>query len=134
VPVIELETRLNEVHAVVEAYVVPIPDENYGYRVGVLIHFDSEKASQVLGMQYIRSQLSDKVPMFMIPTALRVLAAGDTVPRTASGKLIRKAAAEKYFLRTDGPGLADDVQVWILKAEELQARKAWDWGGTPMTV
>ncbi|KAJ5907796.1 hypothetical protein N7495_000478 [Penicillium taxi] len=133
VPVIELETRLNEVPAVIEAYVVPIPDENYGYRVGALIHFDIKKADDVLDMQYIRSQLSDRVPMFMMPTALRVLAPGDSVPRTVSGKLIRKSAAEKYFLRTHGPGLADDVEVWTLKAEELQARKAWDWGGTPMT-
>ncbi|KAJ6001526.1 NRPS-like protein biosynthetic cluster [Penicillium canescens] len=132
VPVIELETRLNEVSAVVEAYVVPVPDENYGYRVGVLIHFDSKKANEALGMQYIRSRLSNQVPMFMMPTALRVLASGDTVPRTASGKLIRKAAAEKYFLRTDGPGLADDVEAWSIKAEELRARRAWDWGGTPM--
>lgn len=131
-PVIELETRLNEVPAVVEAHVVPVPDEKSGYRVGALIHFDSKNTNEALGMQYIRSQLSDILPMFMIPTVLRVLTPGDTVPRTASGKVIRKAAAEKYFLRTDGPGLADDVEVWLLKAEELRARKAWDWGGTPM--
>lgn len=131
-PVIELETRLNEVPAVVEAYVVPVPDEKSGYRVGVLIQFDSNNAKEILGMQYIRSQLSDIFPMFMIPTALRVLTPSDTIPRTASGKVIRKAAAEKYFLRADGPGLADDVEVWLLKPEELRARKAWDWGGAPM--
>lgn len=133
-PIIELETRLNEVPAVVEAFVVPVPDENFGFRVGVLIHFDSKKADQALSLQYIRSQLSENVPMFMMPTALRALAPDDTVPRTSSGKLIRKAAAEKYFLRTDSPGLSDDVEVWIVKAEELQARKPWDWGGTPMTL
>ncbi|CAG8932828.1 unnamed protein product [Penicillium salamii] len=134
VPIIELETRLNEVPAVVEAFVVPVPDENFGFRVGVLIHFDSKKADQTLCLQYIRSQLSENVPMFMMPTALRALGPDDTVPRTPSGKLIRKAAAEKYFLRTESPGISDDVEVWIIKAEELQARKAWDWGGTPMTL
>lgn len=76
----------------------------------------------------------------MFPLLLRVLAEGETLPLTHSGKVAKGVALMEFFGGKDLQSTAclpKQVEVWhaLPTADELgttkgdSAVKAWDWGG-----
>ncbi|KAF9887372.1 hypothetical protein FE257_010227 [Aspergillus nanangensis] len=133
IPVVELELKLGEVQGVLEGYIIPVPDEQCNHRAAALVRLmpaDDDNPQQRFNLQYLRSQLSNKVPTYMLPTALRVVGSGETVPKTPfSDKVIRKKAAEKYFPVADGAIYPDEVEVWREDPFTMEEKKPWGWAG-----
>ncbi|KAJ5513406.1 NRPS-like protein biosynthetic cluster [Penicillium fimorum] len=141
VPIVIVEKQLNDLSGVKEGHILAMPDERCGYRVAALVQLgtdgDAETQPASLDLPSLRTQLEEKVPAFMIPTAFRLLQADETIPRTVSGKIIRRDAAKKFFpVGEDGLCSAPDVQLWLARPSMCQTNgakpRAWDWAGAPM--
>ena len=141
VPVVELEMHLNEVSGLSEAYILPVQDERCGYRAAALVRLSPSAAvnttevgqSSTFNLQYLRSQLSEKIASFMLPTALRVLKPSEAVPMAISGKIMRREAAKRFFSPSgNGSIFPEEVEVWLSKPSMCQPGKAWDWAAAPM--
>ncbi|KAJ5907795.1 hypothetical protein N7495_000477 [Penicillium taxi] len=129
VSVNEVESHVCELPYIGEAYVLCIPDLQYGQRVGCLVRRRNKPAdmdSQEISLGQLRRDLSDALSVYKLPSILRVLEPHAKLPTSPQGKLARSQAIKMYFL--------DDMQsscmeVWPLDAEDLKPKKAWDWGG-----
>lgn len=143
VPILETEMQLLQLPFISEGCILPLPDPNYGQRVAALVRLRSppilrfgeceEAHTRSIGKPYIqvlRCHLRASLPMFMLPTALRILKDGEEIPRTLSMKVIKGKAVEKYFLPTKTSQLYNDVETWDpTKTEDIWPQKPWDWGG-----
>jgi malonyl-CoA/methylmalonyl-CoA synthetase len=107
VSVLKLEEALNGLSCIEEAYVVPVQDQKLAERAGALVRF----VDQDLTLQQLRARLAPHVRAAMLPTALRVLRIKDTLPRTHSGKISKRALQKQFFLFTPGVGLPNDVEL-----------------------
>ncbi|CAG8932827.1 unnamed protein product [Penicillium salamii] len=129
VSVNEVESHVCELPYIGEAYVLCIPDLQYGQRVGCLVRCrnkTSDLDSREISLERLRGDLSDALSVYKLPSILRVLEADAKLPTSPQGKLARSQTIKMYFL--------DDTQsscleVWPLDAEDLRPKKAWDWGG-----
>ncbi|KAJ5408557.1 NRPS-like protein biosynthetic cluster [Penicillium cosmopolitanum] len=101
IPIPALEQQLNELPWVREGYILSMPDERCGYRAAALIRLikdpNADLQPATFDLPNLRAQLTDKIAAFMLPTALRFLQEEETVPRTISGKIIRRDAARQFF-------------------------------------
>ncbi|KAJ5835714.1 NRPS-like protein biosynthetic cluster [Penicillium robsamsonii] len=141
VPIMTVEKQLNDLPGVKEGHILAMPDERCGYRVAALVQLgtggDAETQPATLDLPSLRTQLVEKVPTFMLPTAFRLLQADETIPRTVSGKIIRRDATKQFFpVGEDGLCSAPDVQLWLAQPSMCQTNgaraRAWDWAGAPM--
>ncbi|GFF36871.1 hypothetical protein IFM51744_03272 [Aspergillus udagawae] len=140
VPVLEVEAHLLELPYISEAYILSVPDLQNGARVAALIRLRVPKPSHgalewteeqpKVDLRTIRSDLVDKLSKYKLPTALRILQDGETVPETRTGKPIRKQAVERYFPVSEDFALPAAVEVWDLTSpEQDRPARAWDWAG-----
>lgn len=85
-------------------------------------------------------QESGALPMHRLPFLLRVLASGESLPLTHSGKIAKGLVLRQFFGSTElqsMTSLPTAVEVWhkIPTPDELGVEKeagpakAWDWGG-----
>ncbi|CAG8398981.1 unnamed protein product [Penicillium salamii] len=129
VSVNEVESHVCELPYIGEAYVLCIPDLQYGQRVGCLVRCRNKTLdldSPEISLERLRGDLSDALSVYKLPSILRVLEADAKLPTSPQGKLARSQTIKIYFL--------DDTQsscleVWPLDAKDLRPKKAWDWGG-----
>jgi malonyl-CoA/methylmalonyl-CoA synthetase len=110
----------------VEAYVLSIPDTQYGHRVGALVVLGAGEASLTLGK--LRKDLAAVLAIYKLPTVLRVVDSDEELPRSPEGKLSRNPALQRFFPTENGE-LLGKVEVWNLGVEEMTTNRAWDWGG-----
>lgn len=116
-----------------------MPDERCGYRAAALIRLikdpNADLQPATFDLPNLRAQLTDKIAAFMLPTALRFLQEEETVPRTISGKIIRRDAARQFFpVGENGCCSEATVQVWLARPSVCRTsiNRAWDWAGAPM--
>lgn len=140
-PILETEMQLLQLPFISEGCILPLPDPNYGQRVAALVrlrspptpHFGDSEEIQTIGKPYIqalRIHLRASLPMFMLPTALRILKDGEEIPRTQSMKVLKGKAIEKYFSPTKNSEVHIDVEMWDPhESEDIWPQKPWDWGG-----
>ncbi|KAJ5770378.1 uncharacterized protein N7511_002429 [Penicillium nucicola] len=126
VSVYEVESQLWDLPYITEAYVLSIPDNCYGHRVGALVRLGRGEVS--LSLAKLRKDLATVLAIYKLPTVLRIVDKNEELPRSPEGKLSRNPAVQKLFL-TEGGGLSGNVEVWDIGVEETVTRRAWDWGG-----
>ncbi|KAL8789899.1 MAG: hypothetical protein Q9195_006609 [Heterodermia aff. obscurata] len=127
VPIHEVETCFMELPSITEACIVSIPDKDATTRVAALVRLHQDFLDTNLAT--VRKQLSEKLLYYKLPTALRLLRAGEEIPLTVSGKVIRRKVVELYFPLTEYCELPAEVEVWDIRNEQTMLRKAWDWAG-----
>lgn len=112
-----------------EACIVSIADRDASTRVAALVRFHQDFPCG--NLTTIREHLSDKLLLYKLPTALRVLRNGEEIPLTVSGKVIRRQVVEKYFPLTEYCQLPANVELWNVLGEQKNngSQKAWDWAG-----
>jgi malonyl-CoA/methylmalonyl-CoA synthetase len=107
--------------------VVPVHDEEYGQRVAAMVTLredqteytiDGSSGSKKLTVDDLRRDLSTKMASYKMPTLLRV-AEGD-IPKTASGKVVKKQLGPIYF-PADYERIPE-VQVWKQKHSAVRAK------------
>lgn len=141
-PILQVETYLLQLPFISEGCILPVSDTESGERVAALVRFRAPEQphtmagtneSQTPGkthLQTLRSHLATALPIFMLPTVLRILRDGEEIPRTVSLKVIRRKAAELYFPLSVSWELPTDVEVWdVVKSLDGPPLKAWDWAG-----
>ncbi|KAL4876010.1 hypothetical protein BJY04DRAFT_223495 [Aspergillus karnatakaensis] len=115
ISIVELEMRLLEQPFISDACVLPVTDAGSNERVAAVIRLQENitQASESV-LEVLRQRLTDTglVPGYMLPTALRVLRQGEEIPRTASMKVLRRQAAEKFFSLSDRLDFPDSVERW----------------------
>ncbi|KAF4218734.1 hypothetical protein CNMCM6457_003640 [Aspergillus fumigatiaffinis] len=119
-----VEHALLSLSYISEASVVPLPDPSVGYRVAAVIRVcEGEEALGKVTLQRIRDDLFATLPAYTIPTALRILSNNELLPRSDSGKLIKRVISDTFF---NGP----HTEFWDLNEEaDTKAHKPWDWAG-----
>jgi malonyl-CoA/methylmalonyl-CoA synthetase len=109
---------------VAEAVIVAVPDIACANQLGALLQL-RPGASQ-LSLSQLRTDLANSLPAYILPTKLRILQEGETVPRTATGKVNKKDTLAKYFLG----GAAESVETCAPHTKGQNGpTKAWDWAG-----
>jgi malonyl-CoA/methylmalonyl-CoA synthetase len=133
VPILEVESKIMELTYVSEAVVLAVQVADGASEVGVLIRVEPDQESAMSGridLKLLRADLSNRMPAFQMPTVFRLLKIEESVPRTPSGKVIRKGATSLYFSFQAGSGTySEDVEIWNSGSMIGKAHKAWDWGG-----
>ncbi|KAJ5770375.1 NRPS-like protein biosynthetic cluster [Penicillium nucicola] len=140
IPIPTLEQKINDLPDVREGYILAMPDQHCGYRAAALIrpvkNADIDHRAASFDLPHLHEQMvADKIPAFMLPTALRLLQDEETVPRTVSGKIIRRDAVKQFFPMDDDGRCPAAVQVWLARPSVCKEsmKQAWDWAGAPMT-
>ncbi|NDZ97382.1 long-chain fatty acid--CoA ligase [Streptomyces sp. SID6673] len=86
---IEVEAVLLSAPGVVDAAVVPVPDDVMGEKVGALLVSESGELDLDAVLDHCRENLADfKIPQFAVVS-------GETLPRNAGGKLLKKKIREQ---------------------------------------
>lgn len=89
-----------------------VSDEEFGQRVGAVISLRQDRIPSLehgqLTLQKLRTDLRGRLVGYKMPTLLRVVE-GD-LPKTASGKVLKKILGPKYFPK--GYEVDYNVQVW----------------------
>ncbi|KAJ5175405.1 uncharacterized protein N7482_001282 [Penicillium canariense] len=138
ISILEVELRLLELPFIREGCILGAPDPNNGTRLAALVRFTRPNTISVCActnelqpsLRSLRESLAVDLPVYMLPTALRVLGDEEEIPRTASHKVIRSKAIEQYFQLTDSGEIVESAELWDLDTNEsLGPRKIWDWGG-----
>lgn len=89
----EVEAVLATHPGVVEAVVVPIPDERAGNRIVSTV---VPRSGQVVDPGALRSFCGERLPGYMVPEQIEIV---DTLPRTSTGKADRKMLLDQWQKR-----------------------------------
>ncbi|KAK2811892.1 hypothetical protein FQN49_008420, partial [Arthroderma sp. PD_2] len=123
VPIPELEMQLHKLSYVEEVYAVPVPEPSVGEHIAVLIRLAPPARVTTLSLRKLRDDLLSvsTLPMGYLPTMLRILAEGEDIPRSYTGKPLRKQAAKDFFTGPDGtvPGEGNTIEIWKSKSVPL---------------
>ncbi|OBT53698.1 hypothetical protein VE04_06328 [Pseudogymnoascus sp. 24MN13] len=128
-----VESSLMDLPYISEACVVAVPDNDAKQLCGAVIRL--ERGTMPIGqitLARIRSDLQSSLAPFMLPALLRILEDKEELPRTVSGKPIKRQILMDFFGAVDG-GLAENIPPRVerynkLMTVEAQA-KPWDWCG-----
>lgn len=120
----EVEEKINELPYVQDCAVIPVPDEEFGQRVAVVIQ--PNHGVELLSLQKVRADLQSSLPQFKLPT---ILALVDTpLLRTANGKLAKSTIKQQCLESQVSPGMYRER--WHISYESgLRRNFVWDWGG-----
>ncbi|KAK5110251.1 hypothetical protein LTR62_006104 [Meristemomyces frigidus] len=97
-----------------EVMVVGVADEEFGERVGVVVvvkTIEGREARVLLTLETLRSDLRGGLAGYKLPTLLRVLAAGQELPKSGTGKVVKKVLGPRFFPPGQWRGMGE-VQVW----------------------
>ncbi|RAL08710.1 class I adenylate-forming enzyme family protein [Aspergillus homomorphus CBS 101889] len=124
VPVIPVENGLLNLPYVAEAVIVAVPDSACANQLGALLRL--RQGDNQLSLSQLRADLANSLPAYTLPTKLRILHEGETVPRTATGKVNKKDALATYFIGS----AAKNVETCAPHTKgQNEPTKAWDWAG-----
>jgi long-chain acyl-CoA synthetase len=91
----EVEAALLEHPRVRDAAVVGLPHQDYGEEVAAVIQVTASDLADPGAADDIRESLADRLARFKIPTAIK-LTEGE-LPRTATGKILKRELRSRYF-------------------------------------
>lgn len=116
-----------------EACVVAVPDTNAKQLCGAVVRLKrgNTQTGQIT-LARIRSDLQSSLAPFMLPTLLRILMGEEELPRTTSGKPIKRQILEIYFGSTDGSHAKNDLPGVERCSRPMPGEaeiKPWDWCG-----
>ncbi|KJZ74545.1 hypothetical protein HIM_06141 [Hirsutella minnesotensis 3608] len=133
IPIVDVESSLMDLPYIAEACVIGVPNYTTIQLCGALVRLKKHTQQQIT-LARIRSDLSASLPLYMLPCVLRLLKEGEHLPRTHSGKLIKKDILKEYFGNADGlptSGVSPDINVEQCAWPNLvwEGSKPWDGGG-----
>lgn len=136
IPGLELQSHILSLPYIEEAYVLSVPDIQVRTRAAALIRLKGP--SKKLPLHKLRSDLSATMPLYKLPTLMRVLDEHERFPMTESGRLQIKEALRMYFPQTVNERIEDlppQVEVWdITKEVSDKPLRPWDWSGLPLEL
>ncbi|KAE8418844.1 hypothetical protein BDV36DRAFT_294699 [Aspergillus pseudocaelatus] len=121
---LKVEAALMALPYVVEVVVVAVPDPSCANQIAVVIRPRVAAVANV-SLNGVRSDLAHSLPVYTLPTKLRVLGEEETLPRSVSEKINKKETLRRYF-----EGNSAKVEACAppqIKKDKPQ--KAWDWAG-----
>ncbi|KAJ5673503.1 acetyl-CoA synthetase-like protein [Penicillium longicatenatum] len=102
IPVLELEERLIQLPYISEAYVLPVLDhEAQGLAAALVRLRGPHETLQNINLRKIREDLASNMELYKLPALLFILKDGEEVPKSASEKVMKAQALEKYFHLSD---------------------------------
>ncbi|KAJ5512497.1 hypothetical protein N7463_002049 [Penicillium fimorum] len=132
----EVEDALEKHPLVASAIVVGVPDRQFGYRVGALLvvkdpskedDWDPCLNLNLSGLQRWLA-LERQLLAYKMPTLLRLLRAGDTLPTTTtSGKIQKPKIVDSFFSGSDVA--SGHVESGNFVAKEGEYPRPFDWAG-----
>lgn len=96
-----------------EVMVARIPDEEFGERVAAAVTLREGQEVNELRIDRLRRDLREHMASYKMPTLLRVMK--DELPKTASGKVLKKLLGPQLFPSSGHP----DVQTWDVGKAKL---------------
>lgn len=129
VPRLLVEARLLALPYLTEGYVMPVQDPQCDSRVAVLVRTNDKVDKVDLGK--IRTDLSVHLPAYQLPTVLRVLRDGETVPHTWSDKTAMAKAINLFFPQdAEQRMIGTDVEIMdVGNFMKAKTQKMWDLSG-----
>jgi malonyl-CoA/methylmalonyl-CoA synthetase len=126
-----VEQSLGSLPYVSEACVLAIPDHEARELCAAVIR--TTRNSEKINLARVRSDLKESLPTYMLPAILRILKDDEEIPRTVSGKAIKKTICKEFFATTDwwphnNPPL--DVEYCGNMPLVDGEMTPWDWSGT----
>ncbi|RFU26561.1 hypothetical protein B7463_g9774, partial [Scytalidium lignicola] len=112
---------------IAEVMVVGVDDEEFGQRVAAVVTlredqtqytYDGSSGKKRLTLEDLRRDLSPKMVRYKMPTLLRVVEG--EIPKTASGKVLKKQLGPKYF--PPNYERIPEIQMWIKEHLEVAAK------------
>ena len=128
-----VERGLTDLPYISEACVIGVPNHETGQLCAAVVRLRCGKmppGETPLGV--IRSDLARTLPPFMLPVLLRILQDGEDLPRTISGKPIKRNILKDYFGIMDGTPaqrVPAGIQQWAVPRRADGEYKPWDWCG-----
>jgi malonyl-CoA/methylmalonyl-CoA synthetase len=151
----DIEHALLKHPSISRAFVLGVPDLQAGQRVATLIEMEDDQegysdvrsSSQLcngnlaksgpddgsghrLGLSDLRRWLAVEqgLPLYKLPTLMRLLGRKEALPVTISGKPMKSKIQEEFFDQVD---LANGrVEVWYFNRKDADiGERAWDWAG-----
>ncbi|RAQ62268.1 AMP-binding enzyme [Aspergillus flavus] len=116
IPRLHVESCLSSLPYIEEAHILPVADARCDNRVAALVRLRQDHTCVTL--QSIRKDLSTMLPVYQMPTLLRILGKGDEVPRTFSEKVAMKKTVERFFPRCNNDHFMDD-SIEVLGIKEI---------------
>ncbi|KAL8709378.1 MAG: hypothetical protein Q9220_005872 [cf. Caloplaca sp. 1 TL-2023] len=133
VPRLYVETHLLALPYVAEGYIMPVEDPQCDTRVAALVRFHNNGGpdDKKLDLRTLREDLANDMPAYQLPTVLRVLRDGETVPRTWSDKTAMMKAVHMFFPQDSEDRLCGEAtEVWdISQFMRAETTKMWDLSG-----
>ncbi|KAK8927767.1 hypothetical protein VCV18_004253 [Metarhizium anisopliae] len=108
---------------------MPVADPQCDTRVAALVRL--RDCFHTVDLSTIRGDLSRHLPAYQLPTVLRVLRDGETVPRTWSDKTALKQAVRMFFPQDDEERLCGEtIEVMDVSGfMKMETKKPWDLSG-----
>lgn len=135
IPLQRVEQALADLPYVSEACALAIPDHQARELCAAVIRIarTSNIPKSKINLARIRSDLREGLPSYMLPAILRILKDGEEIPRTVSGKAIKKAVRKEYFATTEWwphNNPPPEVEYWGNVPQVTEAdMRPWDWSG-----
>ena len=130
-----VETGILALPYVTDACVLGVPYRDTKQLCGAVVKIRTDGAEAKVDLARIRADLAGSVAKYMLPVVLRVLGEDEQIPRTYSGKPIKKRILSE-FLGTADWFPAEEVPEGVEycgcgdpAAADSGTRKAWDFGG-----
>jgi malonyl-CoA/methylmalonyl-CoA synthetase len=135
IPALRVEQALLNLPYISEACVLGVPHKEARAICGAIVRIrDSALATDGMLLAKIRADLKDSLPPYMLPAILSIMKGHDELPRTVSGKTIKKEALRKFLSHDDWSsteGLPSGIEYYgctMPKMVEAET-KPWDWCG-----
>jgi malonyl-CoA/methylmalonyl-CoA synthetase len=101
-----VESNLQDLSYISEACVCAVPDRDATELCAAVVRLrDGNLAAQQSVLHRIRADLSEVLPAYMLPTIIRVMKDEEVVPKTQSGKIVRRFVAKRFFNNVDWQSL-----------------------------
>ncbi|CEL04109.1 hypothetical protein ASPCAL05241 [Aspergillus calidoustus] len=131
---LEVEDALRDHPSISNVFILGVADTEAGQRIAALIvrkRAVGTKSQNDFRLVALRKYLAveKQLPAFKLPTLLRVIPHGQTLPTSDSGKPSKKKMEGVYFGSESVE--SGDVEVWDFKTKEDFPERPWDWEGRP---
>lgn len=125
----EVESSLVALPYIAEGYIMPVADPQCDTRVAALVRL--RDCFHTVDLSTIRGDLSRDLPAYQLPTVLRVLIDGETVPRTWSDKTALKQAVQMFFPQDGEERLCGEaIEVMDVSGfMKMETKRLWDLSG-----
>ncbi|KAK3291273.1 uncharacterized protein B0H64DRAFT_367327 [Chaetomium fimeti] len=133
IPALTVEACLMELPYVADACVLGVPYHEARQLCGAVIQLRHDGTQRAVNLASIRADLAGVLPAYMLPVVLRVLGDGEQLPRTHSGKPVKKKilsellGCTEWFPADSLPERVEYCGSWPV-IDEKTARP-WDLGG-----